>query len=170
MIGTASKQTFDENIFLSVEKEKKIKKSMQIRFITLIILSNIFTALFVTSGETPSSTKPEENVIQIEKGFSKLILEIDLLGPLEEKGKTEVSLFLNGNVLLSKKAYIHKKLTSDNALDGSEKYLIEIPSDELHKYVSNGTKKILAFPPHQQLMTNKIFKQTPRNENDEIDF
>ena len=171
MIGTKSNPINNDDLFFSQEKEKKVKKLLQVKFVALIILSNIFTALLIspTKGrpkvKKPTSFKQEEN-------NSKLLLELSVSIPLSKHDKTPVELFSRNGKLLTSHAYIHKRIDSPNSIHGHEKFVVEVPSQDIYKFVGLSEQTIIAIAPHlkREKQIKKPYTVVKKEENYEIKF
>lgn len=133
------------------EIENKIKKKLTIKFIVILIITNL-TILMVTS---PSA----ENVPIDEIKITGSVVSLKLKSHVSlREGKTPVSLYGANNKLLSPEAFIIKRLESEDQIfsDKSELYEVEIPRDDLEVIMKNPNAQLYAFPQGLNLSTKTI--------------
>lgn len=123
------------------EIENKIKKKLTIKFIVVLIITN----LTVLMAASPTIERTPEEEIKITGSVVSLKLKSHV--SLRD-GKTPVSLYGANNKLLSPEAFILKRLDSEDQIfsDKSELYEVEIPKDDLEIIMKNPNAQLYAFP------------------------
>lgn len=138
------------------EMEIKIKKKLVLKFIIILVLSNM--SIYFLSSSSAVSPTTEEVVIY---GQLITIRLRSFVGLLETK--TPVTLYDSQNNLLSMNSFIIRKLADEGQMFGEKEefYEVEVPQNDLAKVVAKTKSLILAYPQGLDLTTHKTSKRGP---------
>lgn len=138
------------------EIESQIKKKLTLKFIVVLILSNL--SVFMLSSPSEDMPKEDEIIILGSLITIKLRPYVTLRDP-----KTAVTLYDSQNNLLSLNAFIIKKVEEEGQIFGEkeELYEVEVPTADLAKVMTKTSNIILAYPQGLDLTHKKITKRGP---------
>jgi hypothetical protein len=127
------------------EEYQKKEKVLYIKFAVLFLIMNSFYALLIF---TPKEVVIEQGPLA-QKGHSLVEVNARLLTPLPPKGeKTAVSLVFQKNILI-RNGFLWRRTEE-------EKYLLEIPSNQVSSLINLNSEALSISPPITDLQKRKV--------------
>lgn len=135
----------EDQIFFSKEKEKRVKRNLHIRYISILILSNIFLLiLYQPESITLDVIKKEPSIRQ---EYQLLSIPLKLFVPLKGKQQTASSLYDQNHNQIIHKVFIHEKSKRhSNFGDDKSYYDVEIRRSDLEKIIKYKDSILHALP------------------------
>jgi len=138
------------NIYEEIKKNGNSKRREKLKFMTIIISTNILAVVFgyaIAPNELPS---PVQKTIQkiIHPHFKMIVVPLTVLIDINEIGEeTPITLMSKSKKILIPKAYLHELIPAKNQdLESTTHYKIEIPEDQILRLTTNSEEPMFAIP------------------------
>lgn len=131
-----------------IKKSGDTKKKEKLKFITSLIVSNIFVAI-VAINMTISTNEvvPPKNFKQLHPGHKMIILPLKVLVDTPQNDQEiAVSLMNKSNKMVIEKAYLHNEIKDEGQLGGLPHFKIEIAETDLVKLSAHSELEMIALP------------------------
>lgn len=156
-------------IYDKIKQNGDSKKKEKLKFFVALFSTNLLVALLcLTFGhekkeETALSSKPTAT---LHPHFKMIVTPLIVLADNNEGiTETPVTLINKAKKIIIQKAYLHEKVESQNKeLEGSPRFKIEIPEDEVIKLSADEGELMIAIPelklsPKEKKLSNKRVSQ-----------